>query len=185
MPAPANSPAVSPAPRGEEARTRLEDLYLALEGRLTSVLYRYLWDREEVRDVIQETFVRLWRARDRIDWPRAAALAYRTALNLAKNRRRGRRLWRWVRLEDQPGAALILLGPDQDLGRLERERAFRAALEALPERQRRVLLLCTFSELSYQEVGAILGISPGTVASRRNAAISRLRTSLKRWEAKP
>ena len=53
-------------------------------------MYRWLWNREEVRDVIQDAFARLWQMRDRVEWDRADPLIYRIALNLAAKRRRGR-----------------------------------------------------------------------------------------------
>jgi hypothetical protein len=40
----------------------IEELYRALEKPMYNVVYRWLWDPEEARDVVQETFLRLWRA---------------------------------------------------------------------------------------------------------------------------
>ena len=48
----------------------------------------------------------------------------------------------------------------------------------LPEKLRAVVVLCVFSEMSYQQVSETLGIPPGTVASRKNAALARLRAEL-------
>jgi DNA-directed RNA polymerase specialized sigma24 family protein len=77
-------------------RRRVEQLYVRLEVKLTNVVVRWLWNREEARDVLQEAFVRLWRMRARIDWERVEPLVFRIALNLAANRRRSRRLWQFV-----------------------------------------------------------------------------------------
>jgi RNA polymerase sigma-70 factor (ECF subfamily) len=54
----------------------------------------------------------------------------------------------------------------------------RAAIDALPDRLRQVILLCEYSELTHQEIGAALGIPSGTVGSRRNAAIAQLSKQL-------
>ena len=70
----------------------LEALYVRLEGPLYNVAYRYVWDAAEAQDIVQEAFVRLWRARDRVRMQTVEALVYRIALNLARNRRR------WLRL---------------------------------------------------------------------------------------
>jgi RNA polymerase sigma-70 factor (ECF subfamily) len=164
-----------------DEQAQLERLFLRLERQLTNVVYRWLWDREEVRDVVQETFLRVWRERARVDWERAEALVYRIALNLARNRRRRRKLWRWVTLDgtdpvsDAPGPALSV----EDL---QEELRVRRAIEALPEAHRKVLVLCAFSDMSYDQIGAFLGISPGTVASRRSNAVAKVREKMDELE---
>jgi len=154
-------------------RRRVEELFVRLEVRLTNVVYRWLWNREEVRDVVQEAFVRLWQMRERVDWERAEPLVYRIALNLASKRRRWSRLWQFVALADRE----IELEPEANPARDE---AVRQAIDTLPDRHRRVLVMTMHSEMTYDEIGEVLGISAGTVASRRNAAIHKLRGMLRR-----
>ena len=54
----------------------------------------------------------------------------------------------------------------------------REAVERLPEKQRRVVLLAEFSGLSYGDIALTLGVPEGTVASRRNSALQKLRQLL-------
>ena len=54
----------------------------------------------------------------------------------------------------------------------------RRAIDALPERHRRVLVMAMHAEMTYGEIGEVLGISAGTVGSRRNTAIRKLRAML-------
>ena len=54
----------------------------------------------------------------------------------------------------------------------------RAAIAALPERQRTVLFLRHYADLDYDQIGAVLGIARGTVAATLNTAHTRLRTVL-------
>jgi RNA polymerase sigma factor (sigma-70 family) len=159
-------------------RAGFEALFERLEGPVYNVVYRWVWDSAEAADIVQEAFVRLWAMRDRVRPATAEPLVYRVALNLAANRRRKRKLWGWVgldgeRADDQRSAP-------QQLERAERDRQLRAAVEALPEKLRRVVMLCEFSELSYQQVADALNIKVGTVGSRRSAALARLRVSLGR-----
>ena len=77
-------------------------LYRALEKPLYNVVYRWLWDRTESQDVVQEAFLRCWRARDRIRAETFKAFVFRTALNLAANRRRRNKLWRLVSFDSLP-----------------------------------------------------------------------------------
>lgn len=173
------------SPRVAADQQRVEELYLRLERKLTNVVYRWLWNREEVRDVIQEAFVRLWQMRDRVDWPRAEPLVYRIALNLAAKRRRSRRVWQFVTLSHAPAAAAsaAVMGLDAD-DDPAREQAVRSAIDALPERHRRVLVLAMHADMTYGEIGDVLGISAGTVGSRRNTAIRLLRDILEARHAR-
>jgi RNA polymerase sigma-70 factor (ECF subfamily) len=163
------------SPRVAADQQRVEQLYLRLERKLTNVVYRWLWNRDEVRDVIQEAFVRLWQMRDRVDWERAEPLVYRIALNLAARRRRSRRLWQFVTLSHAPAAAADASDPTDASDATAREQAVRRAIDALPERHRRVLILAMHADMTYGEIGDVLGISAGTVGSRRNTAIRLLR----------
>ena len=70
------------------------DVYRRLEKPLYNVVYRVIWDSAESQDVVQEAFLRCWRRKEDIRADGFKALLYRTALNLASNRRRRVRLWR-------------------------------------------------------------------------------------------
>jgi RNA polymerase sigma-70 factor, ECF subfamily len=68
-------------------------------------------------------------------------------------------------------------GPEND----EARRQVQAALERLPESQRRTFILHAEAELSYREVAEVLGISIGTVMSRLFYARQKLRALLANW----
>ncbi|NOY26897.1 MAG: sigma-70 family RNA polymerase sigma factor, partial [Oligoflexia bacterium] len=70
------------------------------------------------------------------------------------------------------------MAADAALEDAEQMARVRAAVDALPERLRSVVMLCTFSELSYAEVAQVLEIPAGTVASRKNKAMAVLRSQL-------
>ncbi len=163
---------------GALTRGDLEALYARLEKPMYNVVYRWLWDTEEARDVVQETFCRLWRARDRVNMATIEPFVYKIALNLASNRRRTRSLWRLVSWDRAPSTASDRIAADDSLELSERRAAVRRALDKLPGRQKRVIVLCELSGMTYDQVAATLGIPPGTVASRRHAALKKLRRSL-------
>ena len=162
-------------------RACFEALFRRLERPVYNVVYRWLWDASEASDVVQEAFVRLWDMRDRVLPSTAEPLVYRIALNQASNRRRRRRLWRFVGLEATRGERAQ--SPADALLGAELEESVRAAIDALPEKLRRVVMLCELSEMTYQQVADALGIRVGTVGSRRNAALARLREVLNDKEA--
>lgn len=151
------------------------EVYKALEKPLYNVVYRWLWDAAESQDVVQEAFLKCWRARERIRPDGVKALVYRTALRLASNQRRRKRLWRFVPLDAAPEcaadvhAATLMSKPLLD------------AVDGLPENLKRVLLLNEVAGLSYREIADVTGVREGTVGSRRNRALAMLR---RRLEAK-
>jgi RNA polymerase sigma factor (sigma-70 family) len=100
------------------------------------------------------------------------ALLYRTALNLASNRRRRARLWRMV------GVATIEEVADDTESSEPLSTTVRAAFEALPDTLKRVVLLTEIAGMTYTEVAAALGIAEGTVGSRRTRALALLRARL-------
>jgi len=166
----------APAATGLDQAT-LEALYAELEKPLYNVVFRWVWNPEDARDLVQEAFVRLGRMRDRIRVDSARPLVYKIALNLALNRRRSRKLWRWVSLEAARGGE----GQDdpwQTASDRERQEAVRRAIDALPERHRRVVALCELAGMSYRDAAAVLGIPAGTVASRKHAAMKLLEKGL-------
>ncbi len=155
-------------------------LYTRLEKPVYNVVYRWLFDAQEAQDVVQEAFLRLWRCRDSVDMTTVEPLLYKTAINLASNRRRTRKLWRWLSLESLWNRDSMALDGEQQLDRKQRQYAVQKAIDELPERLKRIVLLCEFTELTHQQIGRLLRIPPGTVGSRRHQAIALLRQSLDR-----
>jgi RNA polymerase sigma-70 factor (ECF subfamily) len=157
---------------------QLELLYSRLEKPVFNVVYRWLWNTEEARDVTQEAFLKLWSSRDRVDPSSAEPLLFKAALNLASNRLRSRRLKSFLGIgaaEEQP--APLASAPDE-LEREQRRRSVRKAIDALPAKLKEVVVMCELSGLSYEQIAAALQIPIGTVGSRRSAAIQKLSAAL-------
>lgn len=146
--------------------------YRRLERPLFNVLYRQLWQREDCQDVIHDAYMRVWQRRDKVDAATLDALVWTTALNLARNKLRWRRLWRHEVLDEDLHAAAATEGDFLATRRLY------AALRQLPAGARDVLLLSEFSGLRGDEIARVLGIPAGTVASRKHHAMARLKALL-------
>ena len=134
-----------------------------------NVLYRQLWQREDCQDVIHDAYVRVWARRDRVGEETLDALIWTTALNLARNRLRWRRLWRHESLDEEIQAATSGDGDFLAIRRLH------AALRRLSAVSRDVLLLSEFGGMRGHEIAALLRIPAGTVASRKHQAMARLK----------
>lgn len=155
-------------------RSALERLFVDHERALFNVVCRWTWNREDAAEIVQEAFGRLWTMRARVDANRARPLVYRIALNLAASHRRWQRVRRFVGLRDAASVDTV----EDDLLAKERHEALGRAMDRLPETLRRTLVLCELSELTYDEIAELEGTRPGTVGSRRHAALARLRPLL-------
>lgn len=145
------------------------------------LLFRYLvrltGDAELAADVVQDTFLRFAETPPLTHQPKS--WLYRVATNLAHERRRsaGRRLRLLlgrsarVPVADPPGE------PDLLLEKREARDAVRAALDALPERDR-ALLLMRADGLAYSEIAQALGTTTQSVGTMLIRALNKLSRKL-------
>jgi RNA polymerase sigma-70 factor (ECF subfamily) len=124
----------------------------------------------------QETFVRLFKYRDRYE-PRAR---FTTFLYLLARQVRVDLLRRATRHEEGLASyAAATADPGENRGpTLDRIEQAQSALKALPETLRSVVVLGILQELRYEEISAILEIPVGTVKSRMFYALRQLRETL-------
>ncbi len=131
------------------------------------VAYRVLGDRGEAEDVTQEALARAY-----VRWRRIHAYdeawVTRVSVNLAIGIVRRRRTW-----PDRGEHGV----PDHAAGLADRA-ALVAALEALPKRQREVVVLRHLADLPEAEVARQLGCSVGTVKQHAHRGLAALRTAL-------
>ena len=135
---------------------------------------RLLRDEEKAIDAMQDVFVQVLRARERLQETAPAALLLRIATNVCLNRLRGER-----RRPEDADDALILeiaaLGDD-----LEERSAARAMLDRLfgrePESSRTIAVLYRVDRMTHEEVAREVGMSVSGVRSRLRKLRARLTT---------
>jgi RNA polymerase sigma-70 factor (ECF subfamily) len=161
----------------EEAFRTLVERY---KSRMLNVITRYIGDRERAYDLTQEVFMRVFIHRRR--YRRSGKFStwiYTIAVNLAKNEiRRKVRLNKVIPVDtvtEMNEAGTIYLtdtapGADEAVAQRDLSRVVREAIDRLPAKYREVLILRDIQDLSYTEIGEILGIPGGTVRSRINRA---------------
>jgi RNA polymerase sigma-70 factor (ECF subfamily) len=138
---------------------------------------------DDALDLSQEAFARAFRARSSLDPERPFyAWLYQILRRLCFNFLRDRRT-RARKLEAAAGwlaeeARSASEDPGRSALRAELRAQLESAIEALPDREREVLVLKEFEGLRYREIAELLGIPMGTVMSRLYAARRRLATSL-------
>src|ERR1700722_19504070 len=143
---------------------------------LLRTAYLIAWDEVEAEDLVQECLFRVARR-----WPRVRSMdqphayARRILINLAADGAR-RRARRRVELEPPPaGGAERSVDP---LAALDARAELVGALGQLPPRQRTVLVLRYFHDLTEAQAAELLGCSPGTVKSNASRGLARLREVL-------
>src|SRR5579872_6826816 len=153
-------------------REAFELLYRRYVRSVFGLALRRLRDRQRAEDAVQETFAAVWRSAGSYRPERGAAAPwlYAVARNAVVDRQRAR-VEPPTEVPDTPSG---------ELGPAERaESSFVAwrvhrALEELPEKEREVLELAYWSELSQSEVAEYLHIPLGTVKTRTRSALARL-----------
>lgn len=138
-------------------------------------------------DVVAETFLAAFRKRSgyRLDRHDAGPWLYGIAIRLiGKHRREEVRMWRAIaRSGVDPWGDGGLEDIEDRLATVDVQRAVADALGGLAGRDRDVLLLIAWAELSYDEVATALGIPVGTVRSRLHRARGHLRAQLTQPQA--
>lgn len=179
---------LSELPDHEVVRRSLEgdtrafgEIVTRYDQRLLNFVYRTIGDRERGQDLVQETFVRVYRHLHRFDQTKKfSTWIYTIASNLAKNELRNRsrnplvlfqtlkRNWdadhRPLEWEDTQ------YKPDDLFRKRHLREKVEEAVTHLPEHHRIVFVLRELDGKTYEEIAEITGVNLGTVKSRLNRA---------------
>jgi RNA polymerase sigma-70 factor (ECF subfamily) len=154
-----------------------DEIMILTERRVAQIAWRILGDTEEVKDAIQETFLRVFRHLGRYDekqdffaW--LSRIAVNASLDL--HRRRKRRRWFEPLEQDAPSKATAA---DDELVHRSDLTLLRKAIDMLAPRERAAILLRDVEGLPTDEVAAALG---NTVATVR-VQLSRARVKLRKF----
>jgi RNA polymerase sigma-70 factor (ECF subfamily) len=135
-------------------------------------------DHDAAEEIVQETFLRAWKARRGLRNPGASRVwLLKIAANVWRDRlrRAGSPAARTAPLTDHE--ATHLRSPERIASEEERVEQTIRAMDALPPRQRQVLFLFSIEGLSQAQIGEALEISPEAV----KASLSLARRTLRRW----
>jgi RNA polymerase sigma-70 factor (sigma-E family) len=157
-----------------DADTALEQLYAAHYTGLVRMAVLLLRDQGLAEDVVQDSFVAMHGRWERIDPAKAPAYLRQTVVNRSRSALRHRGVVERHRPEPLPDGAPA----DASVLQTERRTAVFDALAGLPTRQREVLVLRHYLDLSEADIAATLGISRGAVKSHASRAAAALRTRL-------
>jgi RNA polymerase sigma factor (sigma-70 family) len=140
--------------------------------------YVFTGSASDAEEAAQDAFVKAWRAlgRFRQGAPFRPWLLQIVA-NEARNRRRsaGRRVRLALRVASEASSGDAAPSPEASVLAEERRSSLLAAVEALPDDARDVIVCRYFLDLSEEETAAVLDVARGTVKSRTARALQRLR----------
>lgn len=160
-------------------RAAFSRLFNHFGPRVKSTMLRYGLKNELAEEVVQETFVLVWRKAAQFDPQKAMASTW--IFTLARNkkidllRKQGRPE---VDVTDPAFEPDPEQTPDQLYTTQERAKAIRDAMAKLPEQQRLVLQKSYFADETQSEIAESLKAPLGTVKSRLRLALEKLRTIL-------
>ena len=145
----------------------LEQIYRSGYPRFLRLATAIVGSREAASDAVQEAFARLLRSRFEYRGEGTVeAWVWRTVTNVALTQSRSR-------------TGTLVPGPDTlSNGAPALWSELRAAVAALPDRQRHALFLRHYADLSYDEIAEVLGVARGTVSATLHSAHAALRQAL-------
>jgi RNA polymerase sigma-70 factor (ECF subfamily) len=157
-----------------------------------NLIYRFIGDRTQAKDLAQEVFIRVWQAAKTYK-PEAkfTTWIYRIVTNVCFNELKSARRRKWFSFHrsDEDGENTIeetlsdgAPSAEDLLLEKERSRQISDALQSLPDNQRMALVLKRYDDLSYAEIAKIIGCSVSAVESMLVRAKRTLQEKLKNFE---
>ena len=157
----------------------MEALYDRLSRQAFGLAYRMLGDTQSAEDVVQESFLSVWRAAERLDTARGKLQSYvltvvhRRAIDALRSRKNVA-----ITVEDPPDVRDERADVAERVEMVMDAQAVRSALGALPEEQKKVIEMAYYQGLTHVEIADKLTLPLGTVKSRLRLALDKVRVSL-------
>ena len=160
-------------------RAVLTDLRARRGGELYGLARRLGLDGDEADDAVQETLMRAWVALDERDPIRSLdAWAFKTLYRICMDRHR------WSRRVRLLADRLRPVNESSPASPIVERLSLWATVDRLPERQRAVVYLRYRADLSFEDIGAVLGIRPVSARSHASRALDRLAVLIREEETR-
>ena len=156
----------------------LRSAYDEYAGRVLALALRIVRSKAEAEDVVQDTFLEVWRRASEFDGSRGELSSWIMAMARSRSIdkiRRAKVRARYAQAEpEQPPPST----PDEQAGQHRDGVKLRGLLETLPPEQRSALELAYFDGLTQQQIADRTGLPLGTVKTRLRLALEKLSTQL-------
>lgn len=171
----------------DEDQHALAQLYRRRGTLLYSLLVRMLGDEMEAQEIMQDTFVLIWRRAQEYDPSRSSPLAWMIMIARGRAwdrlRARSRRSANHAAYEREVVSLEVEINSERQPERNELAAACSAALHNLPETQGQALQLAFFRCWTHEEIACAVGEPLGTVKARIRRGLLSLRKILKDYHA--
>ncbi|MDP3891101.1 SigE family RNA polymerase sigma factor [Nocardioides sp.] len=168
------------APGWDDADAAVEQLYAGHWRQLVRLSVLLVRDQGTAEEVVQDAFVELHRRWGRLEDPdKALAYLRQTVVNRSRSVLRHRKVVnRHLDQERARPETLHTAAADESVAHADRRDAVLDALRRLPRRQREVLVLRYYLDLSEGEIATTLGVSRGSIKSHASRGAAALRALL-------
>ena len=161
----------------ESDQAAFKELFDRLNVPLYTFVMAKLQNAPAAEDILQDTFIRIWEQRSRLDSGRSiVSYIYTVAQNLCLNHLRHVTVLRKHTADEDEVTHHET--PQAVLEKQEFSGALKHAVDALPEQSRVVFLMSRVDELSYQAIAERLDISIRTVENHIGKALKLIRIAL-------
>lgn len=159
-----------------------QQLYIHYRDKIVSFAYRFLKSEDDAEEIVQETFIRFWQMKHKLDHSVGAApllftISRRLILNelrkIAQSKKAITRLWEKARETEQLSHDLLMAK--------EIDEKSREALTFLSPQQKTVFCLSRYEGLSHEQIAEHLHISPNTVNNHLVEGLKKIRNYLLRY----
>ncbi len=166
-----NEESIWKAFQAKDHRQAFNHLVDQLQGPLLRVIIRFIGDEDESLDVLQETFIKIWKNlpkfKGQSKW---STWAYRIATNEALMHLRKYKKWNTTSDPEVTSKLETSSFFDGD----EAVKALYLSLDTLPAKQRLVFQMRYFDELPYSEISEITGTSEGALKASYHHAVKKI-----------
>ena len=144
---------------------------------LCQYAYKFIRDRNEAEDIVQIFFVKLWENKDLLSVSSINSYSFRAIRNSCLNQIIKNERHQQTSIDTLVDTMVDYVTDDEDTIYSYRDKT-RKAIQKIPSKSRKILLLHCITGLKYQEIAQHLGISINTVKSQINVAYKILREEL-------
>lgn len=158
------------------------EIFHRYKFKLYGFIYRLTQSQEMAEDIVQETFLRLWKNREQLDnIEHLSSYIFRMAQNQAITSFKRMAMETMIIRQLLTGEKEFSPStPETELALKEMEALFRQAVDNLPPQQRKVYLLSREEGLKHEEIAERLQISRGTVKNHMIQLLRTLRSQLEK-----
>lgn len=154
-------------------------LFHKYSGKLYRFSFSLLKNNEDAKEIIQETFFRVWNKRTEIDSGKSFksflfAISYNLVVDQLRLRMKDQEFRRFLQEYFEPGE----LGPPSETDYETLTKQIESAVHELPDKRKQIYVLSREKGLSHKEIAGRLGISVKTVENQINLSLKHIRYRL-------